>query len=332
MLLRLFKNKKDVESMRIKLIKKLTYTHGYSILKSSQTLKEDNEFVLELARQYDEYGYMSEELGRELDSLFKDTNYIIGIHRTGYTPIDEKTINSIFNRGLINNGHIMSGGMDGTHDIERTVSLFHDFTIFNGQLKSAHGYKGSEGCVIVKIPKSYLGLADGQVKPIYYTDESVTKLLPEFIYGYVPVSKDGRLGEIYKNPNYSDFHTLNNTNLMYEDKVYYKYKREGIELKQNDISREDKYEIIKKAYQDTLIKYGEKQAEHALLSLINNNDIKYFTGENNRNLLNKYVIYGDILKILSIDNIDFSNNDLNSVITNFIENANIILEENNKLK
>jgi len=325
----LFKKKKDIESMRIKLMKELTYTHGYSILRSSNTLKEDNEFILNLAKQYDEYGYMSEELGKELDSLFENQDYIIGIHRTGYNYMDEEMINKIFNKGLINNGHIMQGGMAGSQDIEKTVSLFDDFTVLNGQLKAAHGYKGSQGCIIVKIPKSYLGKCDGEIKPIYYLNDSVTKLLPEFIYGYVPVDKEGKLGEIQHNPKYKDVHYLDNPNLLYEQSAMYKAKREGIELKKMDISFDDKYEIIEKAYQDTFLKYGNYQAEQALLHLINENDVQYFSGQENRMLLSKYVIYGDILSILSITNSNLSNE--NDIIQNFINNC-VDLKQENKIR
>ena len=324
-----FKQKNKKESKRMKLIKDLTYTHGYSILRSSQTLKEDD-FLLDLSKEYDEYGYMSEELGKELDNLFVDEDYIVGIHRTGYTNMDEKTINSIFNKGLINNGHIMQGGMAGNYDIEKTVSLFYDFTIFNGQLKAAHGYKGSEGCIIVKIPKSYLGKSDGDIKPIYYIDEGVTKLLPEFIYGYVPVNDEGILGDIKRNPKYKDIHNLDNEHLLYEESAVYKAKREGINLSQQKVSMSDKYDIIEKAYQDTLLKYGKYQAEQALLKLLNENDVQYFTGKDNRALLSKYVIYGDVLSILAMSNPNFS--DINDIINNFMSNSINVLEKNNKLK
>ena len=323
----LFKKKKDIESMRIKLMKELTYTHGYSILKSSNTLK-DNEFILNLAKQTDEYGYMSEELGKELDSLFENDDYIVGIHRTGYNDMTDEMINKIFNKGLINNGHIMQGGMAGTQDIEKTVSLFNDFTVLNNQLKGAHGYKWSQGCIIVKIPKSYLGKIDGKIEPIYYLDSGVTKLLPEFIYGYVPVDKEGRLGEIQRNPKYKDIHNLNNPNLLYEDSAVYKAKREGIELGKTDIPFDDKYQIIEKAYQDTLLKYGEYQAEQALLYLINENEVKYFTGQDNKVLLSKYVIYGDILKILAVNNPQLTN--INDIIQSFMNNCVPGKEENNK--
>lgn len=326
MLFNLFKNKKEIETMKIKLMKELTYTHGYSILKSSNTLRESDSFLVDLAKRVDEYGYMSEELGQELDNLFKDDNYIIGIHRTGFNNMNDSMINEIFNNGLINNGHIQQGGMDGSQSIEKTVSLFYDFTLMNMQLKQAFGYKNSEGCMIIKIPKSYLGKADGDIKPIYYKDDKGVRLLPEFIYGYIPVEKDGILGDLIHNSNYKDIHNLNNTNLLYEESAFYKAKREGIDLNINDISYDKKYEIIEKAYQDTLLKHGKYQAEQALLYLINKNEVKYFSGQDNRALLSKYVIYDDIIKILSVIDLNLSNK--NEIIQNFINSCENICKQN----
>jgi len=216
--------------------------------------------------------------------------------------------------------------MAGNFDIKKTVSLFSDFTVLNGQLKAAHGYKGSQGCIIVKIPKSYLGKCDGPIEPIYYMNDGVTKLLPEFIYGYVPVDKEGRLGEININPKYKDVHNLNNPHLLYEESAVYKAKREGIKLEKESISFDDKYEIIRQAYRDTMLKYGSYQAEQALLNLINNNEVQYFTGQNNRALLSKYVIYGDILNVLAITNSNLSN--VNDIIQSFIADCNEIEKEN----
>lgn len=105
-----FKKSKDLSKLRSKLVKEIDYRPGYSILWSSQSLKE-HEYMLNLSKDYDNYCYMNEELGEELDSLFLDDSYIVGIHRTGYTNMDDKTINKIFVEGLINNGHIMSGWM-----------------------------------------------------------------------------------------------------------------------------------------------------------------------------------------------------------------------------
>ncbi len=317
-----FKKSKDLSKLRSKLVKEIGYEHGYSILRSSKTLRE-HEYMFSLSKEYDNYGYMSQELGEELDSLFLDDNYIVGIHRTGYTYMDDATIEKIFNEGLINNGHIMSGGMDGTQDIQKTVSLFYDFPILNGQLKAAHGYKGSEGCIVVKIPKSYLGKEDGEIKPIYYKKDSNIRLLPEFIYGYIPTDKNGMLGEIIRNPNYKDVHNLDNANLLYEDSALIKARKNGINLNSEQIGLDVKYEILAKAYIETYKRYGKRQAEFALLELINKNDTQYFTGQLNRDNLRKYVCYGDIIKTICFG-INVDSKDVNSIITNFCNQMNIV--------
>lgn len=221
----------------------------------------------------------------------------------------------------------MSGGMSGTQDIEKTVSLFYDFPILNGQLKAAVGYKNSEGCILVKIPKSYLGKEDGEIKPIYYKKDSSVRLLPEFVYGYIPVGKDGKLGEIIHNPNYTENHDLDNVNLMYENSAVIKARKEGIDLKKQDVGLDVKYQILVKAYSETKEKYGDKQAEYALLELINKNDVQYFTGQNNRNDLKKYVCFANILKIMSFG-VDIEKIDKNSIISNFCNQVNQI--NNNK--
>ena len=320
-----FKKAEDLYKLKNKLIKDLSYSHGYSILRSSKTLK-DNKFLLELARDYDEVGFMSQELGEELDSLFLDDNYTVGIHRTGYNIMDDKMIQTIFREGLINNGHIMSGAVSGTQDIDKTVSMFKDFTLMNGQLKSASGYKNSLGCIIVKIPKSYLGEKEGDIQPIYYKKDGIVHLLPEFIYGYIPVSDNGVLKEIIRNPRYKDVHTLESNNLLYEDTVLVRAQQKGINLETKLCPIDVCYNILFKAYKETLEKYGKAQADGALKKLIYENDVQSFTGIENRSSLKKFVCYGDIFKIMcfGIDNIN--QKDIDSIINSFSNSVNI---ENN---
>ena len=168
-----------------------------------------------LAKQYDAIGYISDELGKEIERIW-DEDYIIGIHRTGDTPVTEHLLLDVFNNGLINNGHVMQGAKDNCVSIERTVSLFKNMTVFIGQLKAAKGYRNSDGSIIVKIPKSYLGMSDGEVKPIYFNNNGQIRLLPEFIYGYVPVDDKYNCGDIVRNPNYTDTHEYENEGLIYD--------------------------------------------------------------------------------------------------------------------
>ena len=45
----------------------------------------------------------------------------------GYTPIDNNVLNDIFSKGLYSNGHVLSGGIAGMYDIEKTVSFYNSF-------------------------------------------------------------------------------------------------------------------------------------------------------------------------------------------------------------
>lgn len=326
MKLNIFKRNKKDQGFIVDNSNTYTEDHGYSLVKDSSLVNKKYEFEFNLAKQYDNYGYMSEELGRELETLFEDEDYILGIHRTGYTQMTNELINKIFNEGLINNGHVMQGGMDGMTDINKTVSLYQSFTLFTGQLKAASGYKNSQGCFIIKIPKSYVGYKNGEIKPIYYKTD-VMNLLPEFIYGYVPV-KDNKLENIIRNPNYKNIHNYDNKNLYYDDSVYYKAKREGINL-YFDESMQVAYNVLSQAYLDTHQKYGYDQAITALLELINNKRIDMFTKQENRQLLSQYVV--NRIDIIDMLKKKFSLNEelsINEIINNFVVEMNNHLENN----
>lgn len=177
-------------------------------------------------------GYLDENVGRILNSLF-DEDYAFGIHRTGYSKVDSNYLYDVFYNGLINNGDIMQGVLDnGYINIEKTVSIYNNFIVACGQIKAACRYKYSDGVIIVRIPKSYIGIKEGEIKPIYYKEENgSTRLLPEYIYGFLPV-KDGNVGRLIRNPNYTDFHDYANDGLYYEssvlDKVNLDVKRRWI--------------------------------------------------------------------------------------------------------
>lgn len=214
--------------MQINIFKKIDQ-NKYQLTKSPY-LDKKNKMLAQLAKQYDDFGYMSNHLGAEIEKLFSDNSYIVGIHRTGYSIVDEDYLKEVFNRGLINNMDLLQGGIhidDNYLDIRKTVDLFYDPIVFNGPLKAANRYKESAGCIIVKIPKSYLGIEDGDIKPIYYKDGVSSKLLPEYIYGYIPVDKDGTLGDIIHNPGYTDDHIYIDSEgtLLYESKALNRQRR-----------------------------------------------------------------------------------------------------------
>ena len=97
-----------------------------------------------------------------------DDNYVIGIHRTGFTPINEKMINEIFSNELLNLGKSRQGSSKSiSFEIDNTVSVLNKFQYLISQIKSAAGYNESNGSIILKIPKSSLGLNGDVPIPIY---------------------------------------------------------------------------------------------------------------------------------------------------------------------
>lgn len=201
---------------------------GYKLIKNFPllTLNSKIRFQKKYAKDYDKVGYISESLGNELATLFND-DYEIGIHRTGYSIVNNEYLADVFTNGLINNGDAMQGVMrsnpDESMNIEKTVSFMSNIMLLVWQLKIAYSYKASQGSFIIKIPKSYLGEKDGEIKPIYFKEnEYVRRLLPEFIYGYIPCDGKGNVGEIIKNPNYKDVHDYENDGLLYEQEALYK--------------------------------------------------------------------------------------------------------------
>lgn len=199
------------------------------LLVNSEYIDRKQKFKYNLAKKYDELGYMTIEVGKEIEELFSNPIYMIGIHRTGYSNVDEEYIKDVFNKGLINNMDLLQGGKtDDTYlDIYKTVSFMDGFITMNAELKLSHNYKNSAGCFIIKIPASYIGMSDGETKPIYFKDKEGIKLLSEYIYGYISCNPKGELGTIIHNPNYTDEHIYIDPedSLMYETRAKSRLRR-----------------------------------------------------------------------------------------------------------
>ena len=213
----------------------------------------------------------------------------------GYTPIDNNVLNDIFNKGLYSNGHVLSGGITGMYDIEKTVSFYNSFVELCVNIKQCGGYKNSKGCIILIIPKELK-----QSNQLFYIDsEGQVRILPEYIYGYIPVN-NMIVDSIIYNHNYKNYYaTLKN-----------------------------KYNILFKAYKETFDKYGYNQAITALSELITKHNVSYFTGKNNKINLSRYVAYDNIDRILAFglnaDNINTDDlvNMFNISVQNSIQKLN----------
>lgn len=210
--------------MNLKLFNKLDPNAEYKLIKNNK-YKGKRQGLKPLAEDYDSFGFISNSLGKELENLFKDDNYIIGIHRTGYSNVTDNFIDDVFTNGLINNGDIMQGVVNSNIDIEKTVSIINRLELMVGSLKACHSYKDSEGAFIIKIPREYLDRDNQARKGIYsYSEDSNThRLLGEYIYGFVETKEKGIVSNLEKNYNYKDIHTYNDE----------KYIQEGAEINNN---------------------------------------------------------------------------------------------------
>lgn len=174
----------------------------------------------ELEKEYDSIGYISPALKKELKLLYSNEEYAIGIHRTGCLNPSSTSdyLYDVFYNGLINNGNVSLGIGDdeSKRNLAKTVSFINNPVVLHGQIKAAPQYKQSSGVIIIKIPKAYLERTNKPAKPIYFPTNNGNVLLREFIYGYVPVTKDYIVGDLIKNPNYTDVHDYRDDDLIYE--------------------------------------------------------------------------------------------------------------------
>lgn len=251
--------------------------------KKNKLEKSYYELVNEALIEQNKKGYMDINIEKELYNCFRDSNYILGIHRTGYTRIDNHILNDIFNNGLYSNGHVLSGGITGMNDIEKTVSFYDNFIELCVNIKQCHGYKNSDGCILFKVPK--ILKKSNQLFSI--DDNNQLRILPEFIYGYIPVD-DMKVNSIVHNSNYKDYH----------------------------VSLTDKYNILFNAYRDTYIKYGYNQAVSALFNYIDSNNITYFSGNENRNKIINYINNSEVIKVIAYG-LNTTTTDINDLINLF---------------
>lgn len=156
-------------------------------------------------------GYLSEEVGHKLEEMFRDVGYYVvddklqslgfyvGVHLTGHSFISEEFIQDVFNRGLINNGQKMLGGFsDLPPSIELTVTNITSMLELIQQLKGGFTYKNSRGAVLIKYPKD----TDIDGIDLEYYDGINYRISPEYIYGFVYLERDYKVGEMIQNPNY----------------------------------------------------------------------------------------------------------------------------------
>lgn len=157
------------------------------------------EIIEDWNRCYDEVNNtFPNEVGEYLEEKFENSEYLLGIHRTD-ASIDQ--IQNIFSFGLQNR----------STEYDSTVQTFRYFPLLLREIVYCNHYKNAQGCILVAIPKK-------QKLPIYYEKDGQYYLLPEYIYGYVPV-KNEEVGNIILNPNYLEIHDYEKDGLLYDERI-----------------------------------------------------------------------------------------------------------------
>lgn len=159
--------------------------------------------------------------GKELEELFFDDDYVIGIHRTGDYPADC----ILASGGLALTGHLSSGGVSSTIDLSNNISFFpkksdNSYITFLQQLQAGCGYKTSNNkgdIIIIRIPKKDLAsyaddviLTSSAFNSAIKTTSTVTSpiLDSKYILGYVN-SDHQNLSSLKINDKYGDIDYVN---------------------------------------------------------------------------------------------------------------------------
>ncbi len=146
-----------------------------------------------------------EQIGKTLETIFENPNDDLCIHRTDYSL--EQITQVMFQKGI------------PVRDTDYTSNLskFKHFPTILEQIAVCSEYKNAKGCLLVRIPKN-------NQLPLYYKDNNFVPnleqlfLLPEYIYGYVPV-EDGKLKDVILNPNYVENHSYRVDDLYYDERL-----------------------------------------------------------------------------------------------------------------
>ena len=126
---------------------------------------------------------LKNKLGMELEKIFFDDDYVIGVHRTGA----EGNAVEILKNGLYLTGHTLSGGAGDTSgiDLKKNITFHTEYIDFIKALSEGATYKtygfGYGDAIIVKIPKADIKNFD---KILDFSDATPV-LKPEYLVGSV---------------------------------------------------------------------------------------------------------------------------------------------------
>ena len=133
------------------------------------------------------------ELGYKLEEIISNKNIRLGIHQSDSiinNPLEDNTLISIMNKGLINNGSIMQGQIY-THTIQpsKTIRNAEDIIFATRIIKSS--FRNSKGSLLIGLPRNIINIDydlidDSYANIIYdYDENGMCYIKPEYIIGYI---------------------------------------------------------------------------------------------------------------------------------------------------
>ena len=143
------------------------------------------------------------QIGKTLELLFESPTHDVLIHRTDQSL--EQITQFMFQRGI----------PVRSTDYTTHLSKYKHFPTLLMNIMACKEFRNSQGCLLIRIPKN-------NKLPLYYEDDQFLPdskqlfLLPEYIYGYVPV-KDEILEDVIINPNYIENHHYAVDELYYDE-------------------------------------------------------------------------------------------------------------------
>lgn len=120
-----------------------------------------------------------EAFSKQLDNMLSEEHVLYGIHRTG---MDMEYLEDALENGLIMTGHGFYVSQSAV-SLDQNVAYYPDNMHIKEELMHAHGYKGSHGSLLIRIPDE-----DLKAKNLFIEKPGEFKRLnPKFIVGYVPI-------------------------------------------------------------------------------------------------------------------------------------------------
>jgi hypothetical protein len=158
------------------------------LLQKCEALYDYDKFLYfyNLIKDWDEKCNLSRNSGEFLESLLRDENSTIAIHRAN---LDIANLVNIMEEGLINNGHAMQGvSNNGAPALSLTTT---PVTSFSKLINVLGSYKNNNVIVVLKFPKEIVDKSLNAKEGIYIKKNDLYYINPNYIEGTIIKQEKG---------------------------------------------------------------------------------------------------------------------------------------------